>query len=124
MQKEITKWWLAGQINDTEYAKVLKYTVDKSNIIPSSNKLPTDIILADGPDGHEKNATSYSAIMKDKMTSVILKRIPFKPENNTTGNLQIPQWFKSKAGLWSNEQNLTDNDFVNGINYLFGVATG
>ena len=126
MQKEITKWWLAGKINDTEYTKVLGYMVDKSGGVMTADKLPPNVILFDGPDGIKENATFYDTGSEQKLKGSLLNRIPFKSENTTdlSGTIQIPQWFKSRAYWWSQDQFWSDKDFLNGIKQLFNIGIG
>lgn len=120
MQKEITKWWLEGKIDDTEYTKVLQIAY-KQPAMSQNGMLPDNVLLAAGPDGKEENSTYHDlSAGEDKKTASILKRDPFKIENTTNSKFQIPQWFKSTAQGWSkgflNNQNFTDS-----IKYFLGV---
>ena len=128
MQKEMTKWWLAGKINDTEYTKMLGYVVGKSEAVMKNDKLLTNVILEDGPNGKEQKPIFYDPGSDQKLKeSVLLKRVPFKQENTTDlshKTQQIPQWFKSRAYWWSQDQFTSDQDFLNGVKYLLSATTG
>jgi hypothetical protein len=126
MQKEITKWWLAGQINDTEYTKVLSYMTDKSEGgILTTDRLPNNVILLDSANGKTGNHTFYNSISGiSKIDSSILKRVPFKLENITNGiSNKVPQWFKTKAQSWAQNQTLNNDAFVTGVKFLFSNGT-
>jgi len=127
MQKEITKWWLAGKINDTDYSKELGYIVGNPDGAMKIDELPHNVMFADGPNGIKENTTIYDAGSGVKQEdSVILKRIPFKQENTTSlsDQIQIPQWFKFKAYHWSQDELWSNEDFVSAIKYLFNNETG
>ena len=121
LQKEFTKLWLAGSINDTEYTKVLGFMVDKSGGVLTTEKQPTNFVLFDGPDGIKENSTYYDSGLEQKLqNSLLLKRVPFKPDNttNSSDKIQIPQWFKSRAYMWAQDQVWSDKDFVTSVKSL------
>ncbi len=122
MQKEITKWWLAGKINDTEYSAALGDMVDKSkNVMPGDNILPANVIFQDSPNGKKENDTFYDKVTKQNQAGLsVLNRVPFKASSNLP-DLQIPQWFKVRANLWLQGKDMNNNDFVNGVNQLFDI---
>lgn len=114
LQKEITKWWLAGKINDTEYASVLEFVRKPSNMsVPYG--MPENILLASGRDGQEDKDTYYDLNMdENQKTSILLKRVPFKSINETEiSETKIPHWFKSRAYGWSYNQTLSNEEFIN-----------
>lgn len=124
LQKEITKWWLAGKINDTEYVGVLEFVTKPSNVsVPYG--VPENVLLASGRDGQEGKDTYYDLdINENQKTAILLKRIPFQSLNDTElSETKIPQWFKSRAYGWSYNQTLSNEDFINGIQYLFDAKS-
>lgn len=126
LQKEFTKLWLAGTINDTEYTKVLGFMVDKSGGVLTTNNQPNNFVLFDGPDGKKENSTFYDSGLEQKLqNNLLLKRIPFKLDNdndtNSSDKIPIPEWFKSRAYLWTQDQLSSDNDFVTSIKSLFNL---
>ena len=126
VQKEITKWWLEGKINDTDYEKVMGHLVGNSGTVSVSGKLPDNVIFFEGPDGKILDSTIYdNGSDTNPRDSILLKRIPFKPQNTTvTEHIQIPKWFKSGADSWLQNHGWTNQDYVNGMKNLFGNQTG
>ncbi len=122
IEKEITKWWVAGKINDSEYTKVLEYITGQTKV--SSTK-PTEMVFADGPDGQKSNDTYHDVYTEwgKKKASTILSRVPFKMEQNMTPNDQIPDWFKSRAKWWSEGIIWNDQEFLSGAMYLLSNGT-
>lgn len=119
IQKEITKWWVAGKINDTEYTKELEFVMGKPSSRPE--KMPENILLAAGHNGKEAVDTYYDlGAGENKKTQILLKRVPFKPDNRTESETQIPMWFKFRAHNWLQDNSMSNRDFVDGIRYLFG----
>jgi hypothetical protein len=122
IQKEITKWWLDGTINDTQYAKVLGYIVTKPDVI-TNGTMPANVLLASGRDGEEENSTYYNlGTQQNEKTGVLLKRVPFKLENVSLPNGIIPPWFKTLASGWEYNESLSNQDFVDKIRHLFGLV--
>lgn len=124
MQKEITKLWLAGKINDSDYAKILGYAVDSPGYEMSSSGIKHNdtVVFADSPDfTDEKKADDVSQWNSDKV-STAFSRVPFKQDINSTqgGAFQIPQWFKSRAMWWSQDKIWDDKEFVGTAKYLLG----
>ena len=122
MQKEITKWWLAGKINDTEYLHTLGYMINNKPEVKSSYLLPANILLESGPDSHEENSTYYDLdLSQNQKTMVLLKRSPFRDDNTTdiSNKMQIPEWFKSQASRWIQNNSWDDKDFIGSIKHLF-----
>jgi hypothetical protein len=122
MQKEITKWWLAGKINDTEYSAALGDMIGKSkNVMTGDNLLPPNVIFQDSPNGKKEHDTFYDLVSnKTQKELSVLNRVPFKVSTNLS-DLQIPQWFKVRANLWLQGKDVNNNDFVNGIIHLFDM---
>lgn len=121
IQKEMTKWWLEGKINDTEYTGVLGIVAGRQGNFSVPYGIPENVLLASGRDGQEEKDTYYDLDLGgNQKTMLLLKRVPFKSINDTSVSekIQIPQWFKSRAYGWSHNQTLSDQDFVNGIHYL------
>ena len=121
MQKEITKWWLEGKINDTEYSTALGDMMGKSKIIMTGdNRLPANVIFQDSPNGKKENDTIYDLVSNNTQNGFsVLKRVPFKAESANSSEKQIPQWFKIRANLWLQGKDMNNNDFVNVVNHLF-----
>ena len=122
IQKEITKWWLADKINDTEYANILSYIVTKSPKPADNYTMPANVFLASGRDGEEENSTYFDlSTGQNHNTAILLKRVPFKSYNITEPS-GIPQWFKTRASGWAYNQSLSNHDFFDSIQYLFGMG--
>ncbi|TBR11444.1 MAG: hypothetical protein EPO62_01805 [Candidatus Nitrosotenuis sp.] len=119
IQKQITKWWLAGKINDTEYTKELEFVMGKPSAQPEG--APDNVLLAAGHNGKEEVDTYYDlGEEENKKTQILLKRVPFKADNHTEYGEQIPMWFKLRAHSWLQDNSLSNRDFVDGVRYLFG----
>jgi hypothetical protein len=123
MQKEITKWWLAGLINNTQYTKTLGYMVGNEGGLAKNDIIMNNVILEDGSDGKEQKPIFYDTESEKTIKELsLLKRIPFKQENMTNSSEIMPEWFKSKAYLWSQDQSTSDQDFLKAVQHLVTEA--
>ena len=119
IEREVTKWWLDGKINDTEYAKVLGYSVDEqSGIIKTENYSSADqaIVFPDGPEGKEINETYHdiTKVWDKKEVSTIFARVPDKIIKDNS----FPDWFKARAQWWIQGKIWNDTEFLSGAKYL------
>ena len=128
IQKEVTKWWFEGKINDTDYSRVLQQVVGEPGTL-TVNPNDTNIIFADGPDGQKSNDTYYNVDSQwgKKKASIVLSRVPFGPEDTSSrissNHIYLPDWFKSRAKLWSEGIVWNDEEFLSGARYLFSNGT-
>lgn len=119
IQREVTKWWLDGKINDTEYSKVLGYSVDEQSGMAKTEDYSSadeSIVFPDGPDGKEVNETYHdiAKVWDKKEISTVFARIPDK----ITNDKPFPEWFKSRAQWWVQGKIWNDTEFLSGAKYL------
>jgi len=127
IQKEVTKWWLEGKINDTDYSTVLQQVIGQPGA-PMATLKASDVVFADGPDGQKNNDTYYDVDSQwgKKKASIVLNRVPFRSEDPTSAiqsNHTFPEWFKSRAKWWSEGIIWNDKEFLSGARYLFSNNT-
>ena len=124
IQKEVTKWWLEGKINDTDYSMVLQQVIG----VPGAPMAKaSDVVFADGPDGQKSNDTYYDvdSAWGKKKASIVLGRVPFRSDDIgvASNHTQFPEWFKSRAKWWSEGIIWNDTEFLSGARYLFSNDT-
>jgi hypothetical protein len=117
--KEITKWWFDGKITNSEYTNYLEILTGQSfNNVSSGSYLyeSATVILAE-PSKEEKvnpesNVAKYS--LED-----ILKSFPIIKDWNPSPNFsgEYPDWFKTRALLWSNGK-ISDEEYAKSIDSL------
>lgn len=119
IQREVTKWWLDGKINDTEYTKVLGYSVDEqSGIVKKENYSSDDkaIVFPDGPEGKEINETYHDVtkVWDKQKISTVFARVPDKIIKDKS----FPDWFKARAQWWVQGKIWNDSEFLSGAKYI------
>ncbi len=107
MQREITKWWASGKIDDANYATSLGYMVSEQERIDTHASYfeTSNMVFADGPRDKKSDVTYYdmSSVWTEDQIDTIFSRIPFKAESETN-ETPLPQWFKEKALAWAENQ--------------------
>jgi hypothetical protein len=103
----------------------LRIIPSSSTTTPSGTTTPTNIVI---PTWVKKNAGYWSTgTMGDSdfvsgvqyLVQQGIMKIPTSTSTTSTNSspTQIPTWIKTNAGWWADGQ-ITDNDFVKGIQYL------
>jgi len=120
MQREITKWWLSGKIDDADYAKSLGHViVEKEGEATSTSYFGTsNVVFADGPKGKTSDVTYYdvSSVWTGDQLDTIFGRIPFKADPDTS-DISLPEWFKTKVLAWADRQ-IGDEAFFDAVEDL------
>ncbi len=120
LSRLITQWWANGQtIDDQGYAKAIQLLGSSENLYKDNG----NVEFADDPIKDEITWEEMLYGESEFDSSDILDHVPFnlKHESKINGlenNLSdLPEWFKQTAVWWA-EGNLSDEEFVQSINYL------
>lgn len=116
--KEITGWWIDDWITDEQYTDAMKILTGKNfhDVSPDNYLTSSQTTMLVGEPPKDKSLITENATTKAQR---IMETFPFieawNPDAFITGD--YPQWFKTRAALWS-EQEITDDEFANSIEYL------
>lgn len=127
--KEITGWWQKGIIDDSAYSKAMKILVNRMGMEqrPFTSNYSADaknMITADAGDKIPDNQLDEieNLDLDSRVAGLIFDSQPFLKDNlneesDNEVNYEIPSWFKTRAKWWVSG-NITNYDFVSGINYV------
>lgn len=116
--KEITKWWHDGKITYTEYSDSLKILTGQNFeevSFGTSMKDSGTLILAEP----SKKTKVMSEDIQEKSNTEILDTFSFidAPNSNPIFSGKYPDWFKTRAMLWTNNQ-ISDEEFATSVDFL------
>ena len=130
LQRELTKMWMISSIDDKAYEKTLKQLVNPTlNFTSEESKLafeyPNGFMIREVSKPVETDWKQYLNPNTDKEKSLesILDFVPYNlkdPVSNT--NIEkMPNWFKTRALLWS-EKKISDKVFFDGVEHLIRMG--
>jgi tetratricopeptide (TPR) repeat protein len=120
MIKEITNWWLDGEISDENYIKSLKILsgkADDKNIIPKEVFKNSAILMLTEPrhDYHNETLSNYNSNQITENFSEINLSITKNQTNLSASDEKIfLQDLQMKANSWR-ENSINDDEFLSGI---------
>ncbi|HXV66080.1 MAG TPA: tetratricopeptide repeat protein [Nitrosopumilaceae archaeon] len=120
MMKQITKWWLAGEISDQNYINSLNILSGKSNedkIIPSGIFEDSSFLILSEAKNNIKNETlaedttlKISENINELNESIVKKNSSFSPEDEKV----FLDWIEIKSSAWNSNQ-ISDDEFISEI---------
>ena len=128
LQREITKWWTEGKINDSDYTNTILHILNSPTVLNSTvnehvMSLPNGFAILDKTQGsnHEWTPGPFNAFASSNDVSEIFSLIPFEAEELSSEVQEYPKWFKIRAQLWS-EEKIPDKIFFDGLEALLRVG--
>ena len=130
LHRELVNLWLLGSINDDAYMTTVEYLVDP----PVENYTNTSYIDFQIPNGFVIFEEAKNPDIKwdehlyptnpEKNLETLFEHISFNivDENTNTDTEEFPNWFKTRALLWS-EKRISDKVFYDGIEHLVRLGT-
>ncbi len=130
LQREMTNLWLLGSIDDNAYISTIKHLVDPKvdNNVDSTNPVPqiqNGFIIYEHVKYKETNWYEHlNPTNSDNTLPALLGHIPFQQTGQSESTIQedFPNWFKTRALLWS-EERISDKVFFDGLEYLVRSGT-
>jgi len=146
MMSQATIWWLEGKITDNDYLKSLEILSGKSDFVKrlaggfaSADRV--NVFLTEPPkdsnqDAIEQEKTAEFSVFDGVKWIIVTpedlaeqKRLDFQKMiayteeqerilTNEEPDKSLPQWFKTRALWWVNEQ-IENRDFISGMEYLY-----
>ena len=121
LSKLITTWWASGQTIDNQgYAKAIQLLGSTQDLYKDNG----DVEFADHPIKDEITWDELLYGKKEFDSSLVMPHNPFKLKSDAEINEELddrlshlPVWFKQTA-VWWTEGNISDEEFVQSINYL------
>lgn len=122
MQKQYTKLWVSGTIDDDTFITSIKNWIYSPSDLNSETDtpymfIPNGFVIADisksSPDNWHDPKKQY--FMETK--KMLLDNIPLIAQFEEEPQDDIPNWFKTRARLWSQDR-ISNDVFFNGIENL------
>lgn len=130
LHRDLVNLWLLGSINDDAYMTTVKHLVDPpvdvfTNEAYLDFQLPNGFVIFEeikNPDIKWNERLNPTNSEKDLET--LFEHISFNiiDENSITDQEEFPNWFKTRALLWS-EKRISDKVFFDGIEHLVRQGT-
>ena len=121
LNKIITKWWLAGKINEADYSNVLGFLQPEETMLDNeSNK----VLFKDDP--IDNNIVTWYDVLEPKQTvdtEELLAKIPNFLKSDAERIFKdvdisgLPDWFKQTAQWWIDGE-ITNEEFISNVEYL------
>ena len=130
LQREMTNLWLLGSIDDNAYISIIKHLVDPDvdNNVDSTEPVPqiqNGFIIYEHVKYKETNWYEHlNPTNSDNTLPALLGHIPFEQTDQVESTIQedFPNWFKTRALLWS-EERISDKVFFDGLEHLVRSGT-
>lgn len=130
LQREMTNLWLLGSIDDNAYISTIKHLVDPKvdNNVDSTNPVPqiqNGFIIYEHVKYKETNWYEHlNPTNSDNTLPALLGHIQFQQTDQVESTIQedFPNWFKTRALLWS-EERISDKVFFDGLEHLVRSGT-
>ena len=130
LHREMTSLWVLGSIDDNAYISTIKHLVDPNvdNNVDSTNPVPqiqNGFIIYETVKQKETNWYEHlNPTNSDNTLSTLLGHIPFQQTEQSESTIQedFPNWFKTRALLWS-EERISDKVFFDGLEHLVRSGT-
>ncbi len=130
LHREMTSLWLQGSIDDNAYISTIKHLVDPNvdNNVNSTNPVPqiqNGFIIYEHVKYKETNWYEHlNPTNSDNTLPTLLGHIPFEQTEQSEITIQedFPNWFKTRALLWS-EERISDKVFFDGLEHLVRSGT-
>ena len=130
LHREMTSLWLLGSIDDNAYISTIKHLVDPDvdNNVDSTNPVPqieNGFIIYETVKQKETNWYEHLNPTNTESTLLtLLGHIPFEQTSQSESTIQedFPNWFKTRALLWS-EERISDKVFFDGLEHLVRSGT-
>ena len=126
LQRNIAKMWITNEIDDNAFTNTLKNFVDTPTDFANEEyesfmKIENGFVIAENSKPKDVTWDEYlnTESENEDNTQLIIDHIPFNLDEDV-GELnieQMPNWFKSRALLWS-EKRISDKVFFDGVEHL------
>lgn len=125
LQRDLTKMWLTGMIDDIAYVETVKRLVDPPQ--PDDSELEAQFTVPNGfviPEVSRAQEVDWEDLLnskegiKDENMDYLLNLIPFEPQEfSESEESKIPFWFRERALMWS-EEKIANKVFLDGVEHL------
>jgi hypothetical protein len=126
LQRDLTKMWITNAIDDKAYENTLKHLVNpvvnsESEDAKLALEFPNGFMIRELSKPTDTDWKQYLEPIADKEKSfqTLLNYVPFnlKDPVSETNIEKMPNWFKTRALLWS-EKRISDKVFFDGVEHL------
>lgn len=130
LQRDLTKMWITGMIDDTAYVETVKRLVDPP--LPTDSEFDEQFSISGGfiiPEVSRIQEVDWESHLnqneglKQENMDYLMNLIPFEPQTDTGSELsEIPFWFRERALMWS-EEKIANSVYLDGIEHLVRMGT-
>jgi len=129
MQMEITKWWIDGKINDSNYVTSLELLLEKEakrETVRESfySRDSSNVVFTDSPKDKKLQEPMDSAVTSEsKITTTIMNMLPYEEKYKQDlikdkESQNLPEWFKNRS-IWWTKGEINDSEYLTGMIYYF-----
>ncbi len=126
LQRSIAKMWISNEIDDNAYVNTLKNFIDTPIDFIAEEHVPfmeieNGFVIAESSKPKDVKWDEYlnTEDFNQENINLLLDHIPFNlnEKNMNLEMKEMPNWFKSRALLWS-EKRISDKVFFDGVEHL------
>ena len=130
LHRELVNLWLLGSINDDAYMITVEHLVDPPVDVFTNEsyidfQIPNGFVIFEEIKNPDIKWDEYlNPANSEKELETLFEHISFNivDQNTNTDTEEFPNWFKTRALLWS-EKRISDKVFFDGIEHLVRLGT-